>query len=681
MAASEDPAGALTLRRAGTAGFLVGGACMVVELTAVRLLAPHFGDSAYVWTNVIGVILAALALGAGIGGVLAERIGARLVGPLLLVSAGLTAFAPFAGRSLGPWLLPQDLPLDAAMPALVRGSLAATVLLFGPAIALVGAVSPALVVGVVRGGTSIGRAAGLVSAASTIGSLIGTYAATHVLVPELGSRLTLCVAAGLLACAAVAVGRARAAAAAIAFVVGCGLLATGPARAVREGQQLLAEVESKQQFLQVVRTPGEGTAPARVELKINEGLDSYHSVAIEGAATTSEPGRAPRSYYDFHALTPWFAGDGERPRDLRVLSVGDAAGTIRRVYAAVHPGAVVDGVELDPFVVALGDRWFPGARAPGVVVAGLDGRVYVERAQAKWHVVHVDAYSHQVYVPAHLASVEFFRAVAARLEPKGVLACNVGGLGVSDPVVRAIGCTMATVFADVVALRIPDSRNLLVVGRRDAPIDPSVLARVPRELPLATPRDAEVWSRVVDTASSSEWSRFASDESVPVLCDDRPVLDALLQRSYVEAHGERALVAVAGGTSKEGAEAEAFAAFSRGDAKGALRAVASSREQTAYLRYLAGVSQWSLRHLEAADAEFEASAATADVSLQPVLANAREGLALELAPRRHAAQIASRNAWIAAGAVAAALLLAAALVYRMSRMPLWPSVSVDTAAR
>ena len=40
--------------KAGSVAFLLGAAMMGLELTAVRLLAPHFGDSAYVWTNVIG---------------------------------------------------------------------------------------------------------------------------------------------------------------------------------------------------------------------------------------------------------------------------------------------------------------------------------------------------------------------------------------------------------------------------------------------------------------------------------------------------------------------------------------------------------------------------------------------------------------------------------------------------
>ena len=44
---------------------------MIVELAAVRLLAPWFGTSLVVWTNVIAVVLLALAAGYWIGARLA----------------------------------------------------------------------------------------------------------------------------------------------------------------------------------------------------------------------------------------------------------------------------------------------------------------------------------------------------------------------------------------------------------------------------------------------------------------------------------------------------------------------------------------------------------------------------------------------------------------------------------
>ena len=44
--------------------FLSGALVMVLEMVGGRVLAPHVGTSAIVWTSLIGVVLACLALGA-----------------------------------------------------------------------------------------------------------------------------------------------------------------------------------------------------------------------------------------------------------------------------------------------------------------------------------------------------------------------------------------------------------------------------------------------------------------------------------------------------------------------------------------------------------------------------------------------------------------------------------------
>jgi spermidine synthase len=600
------------LTRVAAASGLTGLAVMGLELTAVRLLAPHFGDSAYVWTNVIGAILVALAAGAWFGGRLAERAEGSPLSFMLMLAALWTATVPLATGPLGSWLMPQQVPLDQAMPALEWGSLAATLLLFAAPVFLLGMVGPGLITRAVRAGIPIGRAAGAVSAMGTLGSLLGTFLATHWSVPMLGSRWTVWLCGGLMALAALTLGAQRRPSATAGLVL-CLLLPTWtPQISLRppaSPTQLIEECESAYQFLQVVRTDGIGSAPARTELKINEGLDSFHSLALAGRCLTSTSESTPEAYYDYHALLPLLLELEAGAPPISALSIGDAAGTFRRIYAGVHETARMDGVEIDPKAVELGERHFSGERAPGRVLTGVDGRAFLTATAGSWDVIHVDAYSHQVYIPAHLASREFFLTARERLRDGGLLACNVGGIRPDDPVVSAIASTMADVFGWCRALRIPRARNYLLVTGRGNPFDPTTLAEraaLPSRLQGA---DRLVWQAILQHAADpTNWHTWSAGDGGMVLCDDRPLLDVLLRESYVgRAAGYAELTPSTGNLDPAAAEVQAYEAWQSQDHIAVLHAVAESERATPFLRYLAGGAQWSLRRLEAAKAEYQAA--------------------------------------------------------------------------
>jgi MFS family permease len=76
--------------------FGASASVLVVELVALRLLAPYLGLTLETNTIVIGLALAAIAMGSWAGGRLADRISPRYVlGPALAVSG-----APLPPRRL-----------------------------------------------------------------------------------------------------------------------------------------------------------------------------------------------------------------------------------------------------------------------------------------------------------------------------------------------------------------------------------------------------------------------------------------------------------------------------------------------------------------------------------------------------------------------------------------------------
>ena len=165
---------------------LAGTGTMTVELAAVRLLAPWFGASSGVWTNVIGVVLLALALGYLVGARLSRGSHPwRALGVALLLGASLTAWLPWAAGPVARLFMPSGVALDQAADLFVWGSLAASLVLFLPSALVLGAAGPLAVELLVRETRMhAGDAGGRVLAVSTLGSLVGTFGTTHVFLPR-----------------------------------------------------------------------------------------------------------------------------------------------------------------------------------------------------------------------------------------------------------------------------------------------------------------------------------------------------------------------------------------------------------------------------------------------------------------------------------------------------------------
>lgn len=464
-------------RSGGTASILVLVACagagtMAMELSAVRVLAPWFGTSAGVWTNVIGVVLLALALGYYLGGLLARSAEPRhFLARVLLFAALGAGLIPMLAAPVANFFIPAGLTLEQLNPLLHWGSLATSLILFLPAALALGCVCPLAVEILCRdSGCHAGTAGGRVLACSTLGGLAGTFLTTHWAVPELGLRLTLLLSAALLGLPGLllALRRPVSRGQALGFLVLVPLVGLAPehlSNAPQAGWTVLDERLSAHQNLRVVQS---GSDELRL-LQVNEGLDSFQSV------WQPEPGLLPNGYYyNFFAAPAWWAGAEGR---WQVLLLGAGAGTAARVISGCLPERATAhfiGVELDPEVLDLGRRWFELESEPAQLeaVAG-DARAALRALRSegrRFHEIVLDAYANQSEIPPHLCSVEFFREALECLEPAGWLLANVGAFGVSDPLVEAIGETLATASgAQILALRVPFARNVILVARRGTP--------------------------------------------------------------------------------------------------------------------------------------------------------------------------------------------------------------------
>lgn len=163
--------------------FLGGFAVMVLEIIGVRYLAKDFGGSFYVWVSQIGVILAALALGYGAGGALADRFRRAGFLALPLTAAGLaTLFLPaFTPPMINAIIMRH--PTDREIPMLwqkLDPAIGSAVVFFLPCFALA-IISPYMIRVAAKRIEQVGTISGLVYAASTVGSIAGVFVSGYVL--------------------------------------------------------------------------------------------------------------------------------------------------------------------------------------------------------------------------------------------------------------------------------------------------------------------------------------------------------------------------------------------------------------------------------------------------------------------------------------------------------------------
>jgi spermidine synthase len=478
----------LRTRALGALVFGAGIGALATEISASRLLAPYFGSSTIVWANLIGIVLASLALGYWLGGRIADRRPVpSLLGFIVLVSAVLVAAIPFVAE---PFLDLTVEGLDEASVGAVVGSFVAVLLLGAPPVVLLGMVSPFAIRLAVSSIETAGAVAGRLYALSTAGSLLGTFLPALVLIPAIGTQRTFLVVAALLAVSSCFLLGAR-------YLVVAALLAALlaiPPGAVKAREGLLHEETSYHQYIQVVEEDD-----GRRLLYLNEGV-AVHSVWRRDDVLTGGVWDA------FLALPPLLG----RPLE-RVAILGNAAGTTARSLALYYPEAEIDGVELDPAVSDVGRRYFGMGENPRLTVHDEDARPFLRSTDERYDLVVVDAYR-QPYVPFYLATREFFALVRERLAPGGIVALNVAAVPDDERLVRAVGRTLAAEIPQ--ALEWPVLRfNTIVLGLTE-PLSREERARRLRDGPADLAPLRDLLAR--DAAPLESSGRVWTDDHAPV---------------------------------------------------------------------------------------------------------------------------------------------------------------------
>jgi spermidine synthase len=441
--------------------FVVGTASLGAEIAAVRLMAPFFGASTIVWANTIGVVLVALSIGYWLGGRLGDqRPDLRSLCLVVMAAAVLLAVVPFVARPL--FDISVD-ALDEIEAGAFVGSLFGVLFLIAIPVILLGTCSPWAIRLAVPDVEHAGRVAGRLYAISTAGSLLGTLLAALVLIPLVGTQRTFIIF-GLAIALVAAVGLGWRAVALPAAIAGVIAIPVGTVKATDEGE-VIFETESEHQYIRVIDQHDGDRA-----LELNEGQATHSLLPAEGYLTDD--------VWDGYLVLP-LAALSEPPERIAIL--GNAAGTTARAYGHYFPDTIVDGVEIDPELEEVGNRFFDMGSNPNLTVYNEDARPWLRSSDGGYDVIMVDAYR-QPYIPFYLATTEFFELARDRLAPGGVVIVNAGHPEDSDDLEQVLGRTLAEVFPTVLRDPIEPTNTLLVAS--EAPVSAQRLEEAARDLPI-----------------------------------------------------------------------------------------------------------------------------------------------------------------------------------------------------
>lgn len=461
-------------------------AVLVVEIVALRLLAPYLGLTLETSTLVIGIALAAIAFGSWVGGIWADRVDPRRVlAPLLAISAAAVAATPFLVRGAANVADGAFLLLAAAATIMVPGALLS---------AVTPMVTKLMLDSLHRTGTIVGRLSGI----GTVGAIAGTVVTGFILISRVPITWIMVGLAVLLLLSSVAVAF---------WIGGVGVRQVGTSAAAAVVLSLATvltpsgcDTETVYHCASVLPDPDRDGGYV---LELDNLQHSYVDL--------SDPTHLEFEY--IRAAAAAIDAQHTEGAPLQVHSLGAGGLTLPRYLAQVRPGTVQTVSEVDPGVIRL-DREqlaLPVELDRGVRLE--DGRLGLAAlAGGDTDVVIGDAFG-GVSVPWHLTTLETVTEIGRVLTDEGVYVANLIDYGPLD-FARAELATLRAAYPHV-ALAWQGSGGNLVATASRAPIDVAAWEAGMRERGLT-------WS-VLSGADLDGWIGDAE-----VLRDDFAPVDQLL---------------------------------------------------------------------------------------------------------------------------------------------------------
>lgn len=389
--------------------FTTGAVVLIVEIVAIRFLAPFFGNTSYTYTSVISVILMALSIGYYIGGNLADAFPRFRHYFTIIVISGVSLLLSFYLANI--WV--DDIGRSSSI---VFGPIISTVLFFMIPPILIGMLSPYAIKlqSVIVPDKGIGAVSGQIYFWGTFGSIFGSLLCGFYLVPNYTVNSIIIGCSYLLVfvgCTPLVALRSHVNKIVLLFIT---LLILGLNMTSVFSDQA-GSLYSKNGVYERIEI-------SDIEIDGRKARALYQDLATSGVVfiDTDDPTDVAAEYYEYYKLHQLVDNKLDN-----ALVLGGGAYIFPNIILNTQPDTFVDVVEIEPRLIDLSYQYFNLDHSERLTNYVDDARRFLRTTDKRYDVIFNDVFGTYISIPQHLSTREFYQLTKNRLTDDGVFIGNL----------------------------------------------------------------------------------------------------------------------------------------------------------------------------------------------------------------------------------------------------------------
>jgi spermidine synthase len=479
---------------------LSGLLAMAYQIGWTRILIVSLGSSVYCFTIILALYLTGLSLGSALISRLAERTQSPLAWFGFL--EGIVALTVYSGTfwfgklpQLTAWAFraSEGHPLSFYL----YETLIAAPIVLPPTLAL-GALFPIAARSYREVVGKTGRAVGTIYAANTLGTILGSLGAGFLLVPLIGTRKTVLMAAvasavvGLLALALAPRARnLKIIAATIAVVAIIGATARPPLIRLSDVNYGIVSILRDEHKIQAGKTlPKDDLSKQRIPQQQSPSLERliYYREGLNAAVAVSADdrhrfliinGKGDASTIPVDMKTQTLLGHLPMmfaPRSQDVLVIGLGAGVTTHAVLTYPDVKRVDTVEIEAGVIEASDFFKDvngeALQDPRSHLVIDDARIWLSYTEQEYDVIISEPSNPWIAGINSLFTLDFYHQVDQKLRPAGIFCQWIHTYEISEDSVYTVLRTIGRVFSNVTIFS--NYNDMLIIAQEDPRLKPSV---------------------------------------------------------------------------------------------------------------------------------------------------------------------------------------------------------------